>query len=751
MNKSFAATTRLSALLLALVTAGCGGGSTASTSPLASAPATRDVQGNAAKGTIKGGLVQIFALDASGKQGAAPIATATTDAAGHFKASVPADVLQFVIQVGAAPGATMADEATGIDLPVPANMVMRTVATLAQDAAAYTGSVTPLTELAVKTAEKASGGLTAANIAAAKAGARAAFGFDPETVAPVNANSAQAADASADQKNQALLLAAISKLAKDGALGCAAGDVKCVVDKFADTATVSAAGVSLGETGTKLAAAVQQVVSDPHINHTGKATIELPPGLSHVVVLPPAAAGAVAEAKKLFASLRANVGVIRDGRSALEQRAALVKADFARMVAPVDEELQHLVFVPGFAVDYFADFKAGRVTAPETVAPGSHAACSIYSDAARTTLATSAASALNIACIGNRKTVYQDTAADGTATRKEVIQVMIITPTDGATHPYAAFTRLDTYVNGVHQSDQRIGNYGSGNIQATGVITYTAKSSTGNFAVSGMMPARTDDSGNKVSDYEQWDLAASRQTDVAADTATFTLKGAMSSYLDSAQVGKLSVDGAATLGLHDALAGAKSFDLNVTGESGASAITGILHLADWKLDKSKTTNAPTVVQFNGSLTQGGAPFFGGALRYTNTGFDQFDATQALSAANFMAETLSLGGELAIPQGPSLKLYLTVTESAIGNDALEAQYDDRTSIVNLKASQVVTAAGTTRSASFSSGSGVALAFTSADLVKPDPSVPVLLNSAEVARVNLKTGVITYSDGSVESVL
>jgi hypothetical protein len=758
MKKQFNTALRLSALSIALLAAGCGGGSNSNND---SGTSTRSVSGTAAKGIIKGGLVQVFALNAQGQKSASPIATTKTDNDGTFSVTIPNNLLLFVVEVSATTGATMADEATGQDIAVPANMVMRNVVTLAEGAESYSGSVTPLTELAVKTAEKSTGGLTASNIARAKAGVRNAFGFDPETVKPINANSPLAAQASEQQKTQALVLAAISKMAKDGALGCAPADVKCVVEAVASSGTLSGGGMTLGEIGRKLETATHEVASDDSINKTGKKTVELPPAIKDPVVtdpVTPAPETAVQAAKKLFSSLRTNLNAIADSSTALEARAELVNADFDKMVAPIDQDLAYWINVPTFAIDYFADYKAGNVTNPivpvSSSAPNSD--CRIWSNAAFTVAATSAEDALNITCVINRKVVSLVNSGT-TITRKDVVQTIAITPSTGNTHQYTARSRLETRVDGVRNplNDQVIGNYGNTNNFAVGTITYDAGTDRANFAIKGQMPARTSDSGAKLTDYEQLDLTATRSSDSTAQTTTYDVSAAITSHLNNAQIGKISVNPGSRLRLATSTPGSiavgdiQEFNLSITGESGASAITGALSLTGWKNDKQSALYAPTLAVFSGSLTQGGKPFFSGELKYQNAGFGQFDSTLPITAQNYLTQTATLRGEIAIPQRPALKLFLSATSAALDSQVVSGQYDDGSSVINFNVENTSSVGGTNRTASISSASGVSFSFTEQDLNKADPSVAVLKDSAKVALINLKTGVISYTDGTFES--
>jgi len=740
MNKQLNTALRLSALSLALLAAGCGGGSSSTNS----GAELRSISSTAAKGIVKGGLVQLYTLNALGQKSATPAATSTTASNGSFTVSLPKNLLLFIIEVGAAPGAVIADEATGRDIPMPTDLVLRNVVTLAEGAESYSGSVTPLTELAVRTAEKASGGLNASNIALAKEGVRKLFGFDPETITPVNANSPDAANASDMQKIQALILAAISQMSRDGVLGCVAADIKCVVDKVANAGSLSGNGIVLGtDLIAVLRTAIQQVVADPAINRTGRTNVDLPLTSSQT---PSAAESGAASAKKLFASLRNSFNVVSGGSTALEGRTALVITDFKNMTSPLDKDLKNWITVPSFAIDYLARYKAGQ-SIPATVQLDGDGQCLVVSDDGFENAATNASNAKNIFCSVN-KTVSITSTQAGT-TRKVVSQVMGISPgSTGDAYTYTSHTRLDTFVNNSRTSREVIGNYGNTANRATGTITYTVGSSRANFAIKGDLPARTDSNGVKLSDFEVWDLKA---TVVEANAvSTYDLAATMTSILNGAEAGTIIVNPGSRL-IVKAVPGVfkpslvQSLNLFITGKSGGSAITGALGLTNWKGDKTSVQHAPAIISFSGSLTEGGLPLFSGELTYANAGFEQFDSVLPLSDTNFLTQTVRLSGELAVPQRPALAVFLSATTGKADGGDLVAQYGDGISVINFVGKR---ASGVLDAAAVSSSSGVTLSFTATD-VAAKRTVDVRKDSAVVATLNLGTSVINYADGSFES--
>lgn len=740
MKKEISTALRLSALSIALLAAGCGGGGGGGNSSGGSTAASTSVSGTAAKGIIKGGLVQVFAIDAQGVKGTTPVATGTTASDGTFTVSVPKSVLSFVVEVSATTGTVMADEATGRDLPMPTDLKLRNVVALSEATDSYTGAVSPLTEMAVKVAESA-GSLTPANIQQAKAEMVGRFGFDPEAVKPVNMNSAEAANATDEQKKQALILAGISRMARDGdtSLGCAAQDLACVVTKVS---TVSDGG-SVKTLVDKLQDAANAAANDSTIeNKTGTTTVQVP----NKPAAPPATETPVASAKKLFASLRTNLNAIANSKTALEDRADLVAADFDKMIAPVDEELANWVSVSTAAIKHLNAYKAGQ-TSQNYLDMGDFG-CTVFSDAGATAPASSAANALNIGCSLNRKFISWSMVGNDSI-MKTAAHGVTITPDSGNVYKYISRARLETWVNGVRNpaDDVSIGSYGSGT-RATGTITYNQ---TDVFAIKGMMPARFNESGLKITDHETWDLNASISYDATAKVTSYALSSTMTSMLNGQEKGTISVLPGSVLrvsGTPDTLAATavKEFSLAVSGKSGGSTISGAFSLTDWKHDKSKTLYAPAVASFSGSLTQGNLPFFSGELKYVTPGLADFDASQPASDTNFLAQTLRLSGKLAIPSRPALDMFLAVTPVKTGGFDLTAQYDDGTAVVNFSGKRAAT--GGLSSATISSSTGLSVSITQADL-DAKRVVNVKKNGETAATINLATGVVNYADGEFES--
>ena len=162
-----------------------------------------NISGTASKGPIEGGSVEVYALLADGTKGDL-LGTATTDADGLFNIRVGKYSGAALVEVT---GGTYIDEATGLTV---ANTLMR--AAIPDVTRKISIAVTPLTELAVANAE-ASGGLTVDNITAANTLVSDLFGgVDIIATEPVDVLSTPAPNATQDQIDYGLMLAAISQM-----------------------------------------------------------------------------------------------------------------------------------------------------------------------------------------------------------------------------------------------------------------------------------------------------------------------------------------------------------------------------------------------------------------------------------------------------------------------------------------------------------------------------------------------------------
>jgi hypothetical protein len=762
---------RTGALAVALALTACGGGGDSA------ANGQREVQGTAAKGLIKGALVSVYEIDAQGVRASTALTTTTTGADGTYKLQVPASVLNFVIEVSAAPGAVMADEATGTDIALPADMKLRSVVTLADNAGLiYEGSVSPLTEMVARTAERDGGKLTRQAVAEAKTNVRTLLGFDPEKVKPVNSNSDAAAGANEDEQTQSLALAAISKMAATSSTDCpqsGAGErIACVVTQMAGSVTIKDGKASLEQTRlTRFRDAIDTVTKDKTINRTGKENVVGLPVLKGETPAAGPALPPLEATKALFTSLRNNMRSIGEG-DALSTTAKAIKEDLIGSVQPLGNDIGGFASLTVSAIDYLNRYRADAALPVRPVVRGNQ----VYATAAADVEAgiwsgdgscEITASPLSISCNVVQTPQLPGSASTATGnTTVYVARTITLQPKAGSTSDFS-YTALKekTVANYTYQTPAGCTGSGCASQRVilgtptrealggafAGDITFARTGNTlTQVAVKGRMPGMTDSNGALVSDFEDWSLDFTR-TEEANSVVLFKFGGAFTAMKAGQAAGTLEIDNASFLrvamqGTDDKVApnAANELQLTLRGILGGTTISGTLRASEGKQDKSKTTHVPTRMSFEGSLKHKDGSLFSGNVAIIRNGYENFDATAAGSDTNFVADTVEIGGALSVPNRPKLSLTVGATRTGLDAGNVRAQYSDGTSVIN--ASMTGKVGDRHPLVKVSSTDGVAFEFTSTS-----SPVPVTKDGATVGELNLTKGIITYSDGSTESVI
>jgi hypothetical protein len=748
-------TIRTSAIALALALAGCGGGggTPADTSVAGDQTAQRAVQGTAAKGLIKGATVSIHEIDAQGLRTAAALATATTGSDGTYKLQVPVSVRNFVIEVSAAPGATMADEATNTDLPLPEDMKLRSVVTLADDATGtYEGTVSPFTEMVARTAETADGKLPRQAVADAKLSVRTLLGFDPETVKPVNSNSAAALTATEEEKNQSLALAAISKMGSAVSADCAQSTpgerISCVVTRFASSVTVKDGQATFDTTRlAQFTQAIQEVAQDKTINRTGKEKANLPlfnPAPGTGPALPPLEA-----TKALFASLRTNLHALNDG-DAFRATADGIKGDLDGVVAPLGNDVGGVASLSVNALDALERYRndasqavsfvvwnhaLSESASPEYQMYQGNGSCQIMS------------SPLRMSCT----VILDDLPRYGGENYDNayIARTLTFQPKAIGSHDYT-YTTAYAKITTTYQQNGTVTISPPAQLGTafTGEMTYARTGNTiTQIAVNGRMPGWLNSDGELQSDSEEWSLNATR-TDEGNGIALYKFGGVFTTSAAGQPAGRVEIDNASFL--RTAMDSNNKFmanaanELQVTlrGSIGSTSVDGTLRVSDHKEDKSKTAQMPTRLSFNGSLKHKDATVFTGNVAINRAGYENYDDSADESDTNFVADMVNIGGTLSVPNRPRLSLTLSATRTGKDSADISAQYRNGTSVINAS----VTARGGELHplVKVASADGVAFSFT--DTTAP---VQVTKDGAVVAQIDLSKGIISYSDGSTES--
>jgi hypothetical protein len=769
------------AVASAVLLASCGGGGGHSNDDDAGETVSVDLSGTAAKGRVAGARVTLHAVRADGSVDDNPVASTTTDSAGAYVLNFAGRPGQhYVVRVAGQSGTTHQDEATAASQNLPARFSMRT-AFQVRVTGRVRAPVTPFSEMAVAAAEK-KGGLTEANIAKGVSTVGQLLGFDPTRVDIKSTSEA----ATADEQKQALLLAAVSQMAKDGAAGCgsaaAGGDrTACVVEKLggaasADTMKLEGGGVDVG---AALAAGIATALDTPALRGnvssavaatvlsnlacTGSNCLPTPP-------TPPSAdpvAAAIAAAKAMLTEVKSDWTALfvsggTTGVGDLETQATRFGDAMKGVQAPVEMVIKDTGAML-IGIDFFNDYRAGRTTAAvRGRAAGVYAsegstppvelasfACRLYTDTSLTTQATAPANANVIGCAARYYMNY--------ATGREYVHGFTMEPT-GTTGQFVYRSRARSRNISNGGAAQDLPNNPSTVRTGTVTVAVSAGDIT-SFSATGELPPAFRVGGTTViGDHNTWTLSGSQASNASTGTSTIAFTGQVTTR-DSAgaALGSLQIRSAAIDGIDDGsggttIAGAR---LDLGWSNAGAAFDGVFSASDGAWSADHDSYLPTRAALEGRFsTITGATtteFATGRLSLQARGVAAFKAAQPTTSANFLTVDASFTGTVTAPGRPQLQLTFGTSHKT---------YEARPSLVTLQYRSMVAGAPrmtvqVTASLTPAGVGTVSLANPAAGLsltaTQGAPTANLLLNgSTQVGVLNLDTGVLTFTDGSFVSV-
>ncbi len=709
------------AALSAALLAACGGGGGGSDAPAATQGSVT-LNGIAAKGALANANVDVYAIAAGAVDKSKALAHAVSGVDGSYALPkfVPAGGAQYVVEVSSnGSSTTQLDEVTGLPQPMPAGFSLRALLPKLDGTsdAVDTVHVTPFSEMAAAAAEKAA--FAPADVAQAQSNVQQLLGFDPRLVKPANITDA-AAGADPVAKKFALMLTAVSQLAKDGGLGCTAAAVggdraKCVVEKLAEKFNV--ANTNPGDAAAALATAIDTVIADP--SNAGK----IPDAATLVAAIkgnlggdgtpaPADPAPAIAAVKALFNGLRADIISLIGMRSgtdhALKAQATLFRDTLVNVQEPITVAVRDADALM-LAIDLYTNYKAdaskpltmgrlgGRIKS--NVGQGGYqVSCTLYQDAATAVAATAQSNANFVGC----RTIYYVNAVltNGVTSSTETYRhgFTVAPNADGVNFAYTTRARK-TCTGAVNSCGPTTNNVSispavlpdgsvpapyAGNIAVTrtgGVITHLAF--TGDLAAQFLKDgqgALANPAGKST-----WALNADLTTE--GDTSTYTFDGVLTAYKDQGTTidSKLTVKPGSKYVTKLGERSEMIFDV-VAGTT-QSQFAGKLSATNSQLDQSGTERMPMETSLTGTLSNapaGGsfADFFSGtvSLSIDPALWAAYDASVADSASNLLPVTLGASGMVTAPGRPTLSLTLTATGNTFDQKltSLEAQFKTLTS-------------------------------------------------------------------------
>lgn len=755
----------LTILATALIAAGCGGGGSNSTGESTEQAGGTTVSGVAAKGLIHGGRVQLFTFNnVTNELASTTSATARTGTDGGYSANVGAATGSFMVAVDAVEGTTMGDEATGEELPMPTSLTLRSLvefdATAGKDIKAH---VSPFTEMIVKTAENATGGLTKANLDRSKEGMTALLGFDPTKTKPVASNSDAAADATEEEKIQSLSLASLSLLGKQGAFGCVglpAEKIVCVVKSFTGSASFNGTGMQISaEAAAAFRKALAEVVQDKVINKTNKNSSEGLPvfGQDEVptpVATSPVDANQVDEpvnaAKRLFADLRSNFNALAlaEGKNALTQQADAMQGEFKTAVSALDMDTVELMRISTGGLAYLKNRQSNTpatiyFSKPADGHPNAQLGLSSNPGQVGGTVGFCKVATEEVSC----ELDSDPLAGTRTNTSVKVANKKItFTPAAEGSYTYTASSSVKTYSNNAPQTTIPVGN------STVGTVNFAMNErNLASLSIAGDLPARVGDMGTAITDRAQINLTVKQEFE-AEGNQKYNLAGEVTSIKDDAAIGKVVLktgtyfrvgkqdvrDPATTL----AAEMLKEVNLAFSGEQASSKIDGVLILKNFSFDKNGQRFMPTLASFEGAFTTASVEFAKGTIGLDLTNYASYDSSKPESANNFLKRTAFFEGTVAIPQRPVLSVSLSASTEAYQYSTFNASYIGSAGSLALNLS----GGGSHGQQRLSMGSSTGV---SGVFLGDDESADLFVNDSVIAKLNRKTGMISYRDGSFES--
>jgi hypothetical protein len=774
-----------------------GGGSSTSSTPIPTTPVavSRSVQGVAAKGIIKNGIVNIFKIAADGTKNGSTLATSRTSTVdGSYSINLGTNTGVFTVEISGDKDSSMFDEVSNQDIPMPLNMTLRTLITVESASNnTVTAHVTPFTEMIVSAASKASGGMSSANIANAQAGVTTMLGFNPLITKPIMSNSKAAADTTdMAEKLQSISLAALSKVANDTnnvltCTGTLSEKVACVIDKTSNSIELKNTTISIPvTTQSAIRSAAEYIAANTTINKTTLSTLN---GVSTFtqakIVSSDTQLAALPATKAMFASLRNNVNAFQ---TALNNNSPIdaLKSDLAKAQNMFDDDfyarLEMLKVGIRLAQNYAdAGYIGNKVVNYKNLNNRSNNSCTLNSD--KTTGKIKSVYCASQLIYGQTNLTkfqppsetinginysYPATAYKtiGMATQIELLPDA--SNPNKFTYKTAAnigTTYFNININGssVVISDLYWGADARANINATQVQGSIEANKTNNvisgLSISGDIPPMVgyqylfgEPSNFVLGEKRTFKLNILSTPEAGSSNFKYVITGSAEQFSQInnavASVGKLTILPNSFLRATPDASGDIAFNTITELQFGIevagidSKMTGQLTMSNWSCDKSNTRCDPSNANFTGSISRKNSEVFNGAITVKNSGLANVDVTKKFAADNFISETLSFNGTLQANGRPPLKLSIIGVSPAFNQVNVHAQYEDgsNTLLLSFMQSDPISK----KLISITSADGVSF-----KMIEGEDICDIFKNAIKVASFDRKKGIITYSDGSFES--
>ncbi len=780
----------LGAILVAALSA-CGGGGGGS----ASAPV--ELNGVAAKGLIKNGMVKAYVVT-NGVVSTTAVDSAETNTSGEYKLTkVPADAL-IKLEVVPIEGKTkVVDETDGSEYSPTSDFKLSAVLSVVPGAA-NEAHITPATEMVVKRAE-ALGGFTPSNTAYAAGEIQATLGFSP------NEKPAFAADGFTPASKAAVYLKTVALVAKDSTtasnLGCTdstnAARVACVTKAMATKA--AAGGTAFAAVTTALTSKQTEAkvgVSDSVKNEVvAPVAIKAPTEVTVPTNLPTTA---IAKAKQFFVTLKSSLALLSSDdptATTFQTEFDKVATEFKNSTNPAND---HALNAADFMLSAAGTFKKSKDDGVFQVAPtiwknNLQYSCAWFKDISAWkiggTAATNAAADANILSCRYGEVVVTN-PSDTTKRFWGGIQVLITAnPSntnsvyaysmyreeaqyfDGSkwlTAPLAANSTSPLYLYTVPSFSAKFEDLTLEGLNKA-VITITKQETNavaGNiegFIATSVKRKSTFATTSQFKSLAEWAAAKDFPTEILGikhginlnidatnenGRTTIKFSGFHSLYKKADVVhSKISLDsGSQITGTTDANNNftPTGFDLSITLQGETSGFTGKLTASDFlKGPEADSKPEPTKIVLDGSLKLKTDELFKGTITFLNSSKGTFNPTQAVSASNFEKGSVEIVGDFKVPSKDPLQLKIKMGKEEFKKPLVSLSYSQKESpLITLKA-YGDESDSTKEYMDLTFGADV-----TATIKNGDQSFDLKSNGATIATYKKSTGKIEYLDGSFE---
>lgn len=431
-----------------------------------------------------------------------------------------------------------------------------------------------------------------------------------------------------------------------------------------------------------------------------------------------------------------------------------MKSDFNNATAPLDQSLADWVVISGRGIRLFNAFAQRRGTDTsfgDINDASSIGTCTLYKDSnaqIRLTAADAGVTPGSAVCVLNKKTVAgseRASATSGLFDRDQITRAIVLLPTSGTSFSYTAMTLRETQEYGKDASGGATNIVSIGTAQigsnATGTVSYALSAGEVTAAaINGYMPARVDDDGMALTDYEAWAINYNVTTE-SGGVNKYAFSGSIDARKNGASLGAVSIDNTSYVratnnkGKYHVTEGL----LSVGVSAGSSTVKGSLSLNSLSTDLKGNHYLPTYVKFSGSFTNQNGASFNGAITMLVLNYKNYDRAAPQSASNYPTGNVSFTGNLKVSGLKPLAVTFAARNTGYQKAEYNGTYSDQDNLISFSGDNSLP-----RMVNLSASSGISLKW-----VDGASYLDVFQNNSKVALINVQTKVINYADGSFET--